>query len=153
MCLTTTTRTSEDCKSDSTGADARECNGVCAMLTTACLLACRTHISNLQPVIDSGFLILGGAYIRDAAARGPYTADYTADTTDPLCLLLVLLIGALLERPPEQGESPKMVGSALIAQADSRAEVLTILENDVYAKSAVWDLSKVCGRTCCIKYS
>ncbi|KAF5635789.1 hypothetical protein F52700_5101 [Fusarium sp. NRRL 52700] len=34
-------------------------------------------------------------------------------------------------------------GSAIIARAKSEAEVLAVLENDVYARSGVWDLENI----------
>jgi hypothetical protein len=39
-----------------------------------------------------------------------------------------------------------MLGSAMVARASSKEEVLEILKNDIYSKSEVWDLEKVsCG--------
>jgi hypothetical protein len=35
------------------------------------------------------------------------------------------------------------MGSAMVALASSKEEVLEILKNDIYAKSEVWDFSKV----------
>jgi uncharacterized protein len=48
-----------------------------------------------------------------------------------------------LEEVPKEGEGLKFLGSAMVAQASSKEEVLEILKNDIYAKSEVWDFSKV----------
>jgi hypothetical protein len=49
----------------------------------------------------------------------------------------------LLEEVPKEGEQMKMLGSAMVASASSKEELLEILKNDIYAKSEVWDLDKV----------
>lgn len=43
----------------------------------------------------------------------------------------------------DQPSSLDFAGSTVVAVAESKEEVLKILENDVYAKEGVWDLSKV----------
>ena len=50
--------------------------------------------------------------------------------------------GALLEEEWDTG-SPKITGSALIAEAESKEEVLAALKEDVYSTSGVWDWDKV----------
>jgi hypothetical protein len=55
------------------------------------------------------------------------------------------LTGGILEEPHKEGEAPKLKGSAFTTYAASREEVLEILEADIYTKSGVWDLSKVCN--------
>ncbi len=52
-------------------------------------------------------------------------------------------IGALLEEVPKEGEVLKFQGSAMVALASSKEELLEVLKNDIYAKNEVWDLSKV----------
>jgi hypothetical protein len=52
-------------------------------------------------------------------------------------------IGAILDDVPKEGEQLKFRGSAMVASASSREEVLEILKNDIYTKSGVWDLEKV----------
>ena len=37
----------------------------------------------------------------------------------------------------------KFAGSAMVALASSKEEVLEFLKNDIYAKNEVWDFSKV----------
>ena len=37
----------------------------------------------------------------------------------------------------------KFAGSAMVAVASSKEEVLEFLKNDIYAKNEVWDFSKV----------
>lgn len=56
----------------------------------------------------------------------------------------IIMGGAMFSHPPKDGEEPlPMVGSALLAYAESKEEVMKILENDIYNKNGVWDLSKV----------
>lgn len=52
-------------------------------------------------------------------------------------------IGAILDEVPKEGEQLKFAGSAMVALASSKEEVLEILNNDIYAKNEVWDFSKV----------
>jgi hypothetical protein len=49
----------------------------------------------------------------------------------------------LLEEVPKEGDALKFQGSAMVALAGSKEEVLEVLRNDIYAKNEVWDLSKV----------
>lgn len=51
--------------------------------------------------------------------------------------------GASLEEPIKEGETPKMNGSVMIAQADTKDEVLEKIRNDIYYTSGVWDESKI----------
>ncbi|PSS27133.1 hypothetical protein M430DRAFT_94211, partial [Amorphotheca resinae ATCC 22711] len=51
--------------------------------------------------------------------------------------------GALLEEPPKENSPLKFQGSAMIALAASKEEVLEKLKADIYAQSGVWDFSKV----------
>ena len=83
------------------------------------------HLSNLQPNVDAGLWVLGGAS---------------------------------LDEPLKAGEAPKINGSVMLAQADTKEEVLEIIKKDVYATSGVWDESRVsfflgarivCGRYIC----
>lgn len=53
-----------------------------------------------------------------------------------------LSTGAMLESHPAEGETPAFKGSMMLAMAVDEAEVRAILENDIYAHSGVWDLSK-----------
>lgn len=48
-----------------------------------------------------------------------------------------------MEEVPKEGEGLKIQGSAMVAVASSKEEVLEQLKNDVYAKNEVWDFSKV----------
>lgn len=48
----------------------------------------------------------------------------------------------MLESHPAEGEIPAFKGSMMLAVAENEAEVRAILENDIYAHSGVWDLSK-----------
>lgn len=52
--------------------------------------------------------------------------------------------GAVLEEVPvdDQPSSMKMNGSTIVVVAESKEEILSILRDDVYAKSGVWDVEK-----------
>jgi hypothetical protein len=54
-----------------------------------------------------------------------------------------VLGGAYMAAPPVDGETPQMLGSTMIAVADTKEEVLEKLRNDIYAREGVWDLEKV----------
>jgi hypothetical protein len=49
----------------------------------------------------------------------------------------------MLESPLQEGEAPKMKGSAMLCGAKTEEEVLERLKNDVYVEGEVWDWSKV----------
>lgn len=53
-------------------------------------------------------------------------------------------VGAFLEEVPKEDGKMKIEGSAMVAYASSKAEVLETLKKDIYAESGVWDFSKVC---------
>lgn len=54
--------------------------------------------------------------------------------------------GAVLEDMPADDEvsSMKFAGSTIIVVAESREAVVNVLKDDIYVKSGVWDLEKVC---------
>lgn len=52
-------------------------------------------------------------------------------------------VGAFLEEPVKEGETPKMKGSAMLIRANSKEEVIERLKNDVYVTGGVWDWDKV----------
>ena len=43
----------------------------------------------------------------------------------------------------KEGEGPKFKGSIMLAQCDTKEEVLKVVEEDIYTKSGVWDLEKM----------
>ena len=49
-----------------------------------------------------------------------------------------------MEEVPREGEALKFIGSALVAWASSKEEVIELLKKDIYGTSNVWDFSKVC---------
>ncbi|KAF8475025.1 hypothetical protein BDZ91DRAFT_712150 [Kalaharituber pfeilii] len=51
--------------------------------------------------------------------------------------------GILLDRPIQEGETPGFKGSAMVALAASKEEVLAVLKADPYTKEDVWDWDKV----------
>ncbi len=48
-----------------------------------------------------------------------------------------------MEDLPKEGEALKIQGSAMVAVASSKEEVLELLKKDIYAENEVWDFSKV----------
>lgn len=50
--------------------------------------------------------------------------------------------GSFMSSPPVEGQTPPMIGSALIIVASSKEEVIERLKNDVYSTSGVWDVDK-----------
>ena len=54
-----------------------------------------------------------------------------------------LLGGAYFSDLPKEGETPPIIGSAMLAHAESKEEVLEKLKNDIYTESDVWDWNKV----------
>jgi hypothetical protein len=58
-------------------------------------------------------------------------------------LILFVCLGAMLEEPIQEGETPKMKGSACLIGAKTREEVIERLKKDAYVESGVWDLEKV----------
>jgi hypothetical protein len=51
--------------------------------------------------------------------------------------------GAMLEEPIQEGQTPKMKGSACLIGAKTREEVVERLKGDVYVKGGVWNLEEV----------
>ena len=50
--------------------------------------------------------------------------------------------GAYMSSPPVEGQTPPMIGSALIIVASTKDEVVERLKSDIYCKSGVWDVDK-----------
>jgi uncharacterized protein YciI len=48
----------------------------------------------------------------------------------------------MLNAHPADGEIPSFKGSMMLAVAESEAQVLELLNNDIYTKSGVWDMEK-----------
>jgi hypothetical protein len=48
--------------------------------------------------------------------------------------------GAYMSSPPVEGQTPPMIGSALIVVAASKEEVIERLKNDIYSTGGVWDV-------------
>ena len=51
--------------------------------------------------------------------------------------------GASLDEPWKEGEGPKINGSVMMVEADTREEVERVIKEDIYYKEGVWDSSKV----------
>jgi hypothetical protein len=48
-----------------------------------------------------------------------------------------------MSKPPVDGETPPLIGSAMLAYAETKEEVIEKLKNDIYTKEGVWDWDKV----------
>ena len=44
---------------------------------------------------------------------------------------------------PKEGETPPIIGSAMLAYAETKEEVIQSLKSDIYSESEVWDWDKV----------
>lgn len=56
----------------------------------------------------------------------------------------------MLNAHPADGETPSFKGSMMLAVAENEAQVLELLNKDIYVSSGVWDMEKaqiipVCG--------
>jgi hypothetical protein len=49
----------------------------------------------------------------------------------------------MLEEVPKEGEGLKIMGSAMMAHAATKEEVLEVIKQDIYFKANVWNLDKV----------
>ena len=56
---------------------------------------------------------------------------------------LVVLGGASLDEPLQEGQPPKINGSVMMAEADTADEVWKWVRNDIYYTTGVWDTEKV----------
>lgn len=54
-----------------------------------------------------------------------------------------VIIGGMFESHPNEGETPKFTGSALIFVGESVDHVRRALADDIYATSGVWDLDNM----------
>lgn len=100
----------------------------------------RKHFEGLKPNVDNGFWKMGGKLLLFVILFIEFVFVFVMERV----LVLVLTgVGAILEEVPKEGEGLKFLGSAMVASASSKEEVLEILKNDIYAKSQVWDFSKV----------
>ncbi|CAI7599572.1 unnamed protein product [Penicillium discolor] len=48
--------------------------------------------------------------------------------------------GAMLNAHPADGETPSFKGSMMLAVAENEAQVLELLNKDIYVSSGVWDM-------------
>ncbi|KUM66765.1 hypothetical protein ACN42_g332 [Penicillium freii] len=48
--------------------------------------------------------------------------------------------GAMLNAHPADGETPSFKGSMMLAVAENEAQVLELLNKDIYVTSGVWDM-------------
>ena len=43
--------------------------------------------------------------------------------------------GAFFSSPPKEGETPDFKGSAMLVYAETKEEVMKLIENDIYSKT------------------
>lgn len=55
---------------------------------------------------------------------------------------IVSCSGAMLNAHPADGETPSFKGSMVMAVAENEAQVLELLNNDIYTTTGVWDMEK-----------
>lgn len=53
---------------------------------------------------------------------------------------IVFCPGAMLNAHPADGETPSFKGSMMLAVAENEAQVLELLNKDIYVTSGVWDM-------------
>ncbi|KZF25679.1 hypothetical protein L228DRAFT_244566 [Xylona heveae TC161] len=80
-----------------------------------------------------------GALDRRMSVRQEHFAGLNRDAEKGLWKLG----GAFLEDVPKEGEGLKIKGSVMVAQADTKEEVLEALKADPYARADVWDWDAV----------
>ncbi|CDM27930.1 hypothetical protein DTO013E5_9013 [Penicillium roqueforti] len=54
----------------------------------------------------------------------------------------IVAAGAMLNAHPADGETPSFKGSMVMAVAENEAQVLELLNNDIYTTTGVWDMEK-----------
>lgn len=59
----------------------------------------------------------------------------------------------MLEEVPKEGEGLKIMGSALMAHAATKEDVLEAIKQDIYFKTNVWNLDKVRLHICPKKWT
>jgi uncharacterized protein len=75
--------------------------------------------------------------------RGPKNRMHLADAESEFKRGFWVVGGPYLTEQPVEGRVPSILGSTLIAVADTKQEVLDRIRLDVYTKEGVWDLEKV----------
>ena len=122
----------------------------------------RTHLQNVGPDVKSGKVLIGGVssfcptanifttsypfpYHFPCLLCLPFTFPGIRSLAAPRghCLLTTEDPGATLAKPLQDGQPPEMTGSVFITVADTHADVLAFLKDDIYATVGVWDLDKV----------
>jgi hypothetical protein len=93
------------------------------------------HYEGIKPLIESGKLVAGGkspSLTMTALRIGICTeADYYRRNE-----------GAIFESHPDGKSDAPFKGSVVVYTGESPEAVRSIIENDVYATSGVWDLEK-----------
>ena len=64
------------------------------------------------------------------------------DVKEPHTSGVIPMGGSIMSSPPVEGQTPPMIGSALVIVASSKEEVIERLKSDIYSSSGVWDIDK-----------
>lgn len=81
-------------------------------------------------------------YDKPGADRGPYRPTHLAGIP-PLVEQGKLVNAGAIYHDLVDGKPANFAGSNLTVVADTKEEVLEILNNDIFAKEGVWDMSTV----------
>ena len=93
------------------------------------------HYEGIQPLITEGKLVDGGEF-------NAKQISWHYSTSEDLAKWLVISIGAIFSEHPQEGKDAQFLGSVVVYTGESTEAVRSIIENDVYATSGVWDLAK-----------
>lgn len=86
--------------------------------------------------------------------RLPFRAQHLQDIQSNISKGILTHGGALFTEPPKDGEPlPKFAGSLVHVMAETRDEVVKILESDIYHKSGAWDTKNAVIYPCAIAFS
>ncbi|KAJ6072903.1 hypothetical protein N7467_010988 [Penicillium canescens] len=95
------------------------------------------HYEGIQPLIAGGKLVDGGQF------------NEIYGIVHELTHWLGRYTGAIFAEHPQEGKDAQFLGSVVVYTGGNAAEVREIINNDIYAKSGVWDLEKVQIYPCC----
>ncbi|KAJ5229642.1 hypothetical protein N7489_010350 [Penicillium chrysogenum] len=88
------------------------------------------HLEGVKPNVASGAIVAGDSAV---AVESPSSVRTYTDMDR-------LFSGAMLNAHPADGEAPSFKGSMMLAVAENEAQVLELLNNDIYTTSGVWDM-------------
>lgn len=100
------------------------------LVSTSRALSLTLRVVLLLPVVCDSFTFIVVFLCLDSAVESSQAY------TDIDCLFS----GAMLNAHPAYGETPSFKGSMMLAVAENEAQVLELLNNDIYTTSGVWDM-------------